>query len=79
MSNHVTRRRCISSGTTPTQAPDDQTESEVLNLVEVAAYLRCHPKTLRLQAVPRKIPHKRLGASWKFYRPKLVAWMQEDA
>ena len=53
-------------------------ESDVMNLVEAAAFLRCHPKTLQRQAVPRNIPHKRLGASWRFYRPKLEAWMEED-
>jgi hypothetical protein len=71
-------RGCDSEVATSTPENDGQLEPEVMNLVEAADFLRCHPKTLRLHAVPRNIPHKRLGSSWRSYRPKLVAWMQED-
>ena len=71
-------RGCDSGVAISTPENDGQLEPQVMNLVEAADFLRCHPKTLRLHAEPRNIPHKRLGSSWRFYRPKLVAWMQED-
>ena len=71
-------RGCDSGVASSIPENDGQLEPEVMNLVEAADFLRCHPKTLRLHAVPRNIPHKRLGSSWRFYRPKLVAWMEQD-
>jgi excisionase family DNA binding protein len=73
--NNSTRRRCGAGGTTTTQAP----ESDVLTLVQAADFLKCHPKTLRLMAVKKKIPSKRVGSHWRFYRPLLHAWMEEAA
>jgi excisionase family DNA binding protein len=73
-----TLRRCSSRGSLPKKALDKEVTSDVMTLIEAAAFLRCHKKTLCRQALPRKIPHKRLGSAWRFYRPKLVAWMQEN-
>jgi len=54
--------------------PDD-----VLTLVEAALYLRCHPKTLRQQAVKKLIPGKRVGYLWRFSKRRLAEWMREEA
>lgn len=54
-------------------------ESDVLTLEEGAEYLRCHPKTLRKQAITGIIPGKRVGYRWRFSRRRLEAWMEEDA
>ncbi len=70
------RRRCLSNdGPTITQEP----ESDVLTLMQAAVLLKCHSKTLRLTAIGRKIPSKRVGSHWRFYRPKLEAWLKEDS
>ena len=54
-------------------------EHDVLTLEEGAEYLRCHPKTLRKQAVAGLIPGRRVGYLWRFSRKRLEAWMEEDA
>jgi excisionase family DNA binding protein len=47
--------------------------------MQAAVLLKCHSKTLRLTAIGRKIPSKRVGSHWRFYRPKLEAWLKEDS
>lgn len=51
--------------------PDD-----ILTLSEAAALLRVHPVTLRKRAAAWGVPHRRLGAEWRFSRTVLTAWMQ---
>ena len=55
--------------------------SDVLTLVQAAALLHCHPKTLRIMAKSGRVPAKRVGSLWRFYRPALDAWLmdREDA
>lgn len=48
--------------------PTQPTATDVLTLDEAAVLLRCHPKTLRKQAAARKVPGKRVGSLWRFYR-----------
>ena len=50
---------------------------DVLMMAEAAALLRVHPVTLRKRAVAWGVPHKRLGAEWRFSRAVLTAWIQE--
>jgi hypothetical protein len=54
-------------------------EHDVLNLNEAAALLRVHPVTLRKRAVQWGVPHKRLGAEWRFSRKMLTRWLQDAA
>jgi excisionase family DNA binding protein len=51
--------------------------SDVLTLAEAAALLRVHPVTLRKRAAAWGVPHRRLGAEWRFSRAVLTAWMQQ--
>ena len=51
--------------------------SDVLTLVQAAAMLHCHPKTLRIVAKSGRVPAKRIGSLWRFYRPALEAWLME--
>ncbi|WP_158785742.1 helix-turn-helix domain-containing protein [Granulicella sp. L46] len=51
--------------------------NDVLTLAEAAALLRVHPVTLRKRAAAWGVPHRRLGAEWRFSRAVLTAWMQE--
>jgi hypothetical protein len=56
--------------------------NDVITLNEAAALLRVHPVTLRKRAVAWGVPHRRLGAEWRFSRMVLAAWIQrreEDA
>jgi excisionase family DNA binding protein len=53
--------------------------TDVLTLVEAAALLKCCPKTLRKQASAGKVPGKRVGTLWRFYRPILEEWLREAA
>jgi excisionase family DNA binding protein len=52
-------------------------ENDVLTLAEAAALLRVHPVTLRKRAVAWGVPHRRLGAEWRFSRKVLTTWIQE--
>ena len=52
---------------------------DVLTLVEAAALLKCCPKTLGKEANAGKVPGKKLGASWRFYRPALEEWLRKAA
>jgi excisionase family DNA binding protein len=75
---HSTPGRRTSDGRTPkleTRNPDD---SEVMSLDEAAEFLKCCTATLKRRAKLLHIPHKRIGSLWRFYRPALVAWMEED-
>lgn len=51
-------------------------DSDVLTLAEAAALLRVHPFTLRKRAVNWGVPHRRMGAEWRFSREVLTAWVQ---
>lgn len=56
--------------------------NDVMMLNEAAELLRVHPVTLRKRAVAWGVPHRRLGAEWRFSRKVLTAWIQrreEDA
>jgi putative molybdopterin biosynthesis protein len=49
---------------------------DVLTLTEAAALLRVHPVTLRKRALVWGVPHRRLGAEWRFSRDVLTVWIQ---
>jgi len=53
-------------------------ENDVLTITEAASILRVHPVTLRKRAVAWGVPHKRLGAEWRFSRTVLVAWVRRE-
>jgi len=58
------------------KGPEISEENDVLTLGEAAAILRVHPVTLRKRAVAWGVPHRRLGAEWRFSRKVLTAWIQ---
>lgn len=72
-------RRPPSSESDPQSMMDND---DVITLNEAATLLRVHPVTLRKRAVTWGVPHRRLGAEWRFSRKVLTAWIQrreEDA
>lgn len=52
---------------------------DILTLVEAAALLKCCTKTLGKEATAGKVPGKKLGATWRFYRPVLEEWLRKAA
>lgn len=50
-------------------------QPDVMTLQEAAAFLRCHPKTLRLMAAAGRIPAVRVGRLWRFSRRRLTEWV----
>jgi excisionase family DNA binding protein len=58
--------------------PDSSTTlSDVMLLPEAAAFLRCHPETLKRMAKAGLVPSFRMGSGWRFARKVLTQWMQE--
>ncbi len=52
-----------------------QLDADVLTLDEAAAYLRVHPRTLRLKASEGKVPAAKVGKMWRFHRGQLERWL----
>ena len=46
----------------------------MLNLVEVAEYLRVHPSTIYRMLKQRKIPAFKLGSDWRFNVESIDRW-----
>jgi len=52
---------------------------EVLTLEEAAAYLRLHPRTLRIKATEGLIPGAKIGRLWRFHKQQLEQWILDAA
>jgi hypothetical protein len=54
-------------------------ETDVLTIVETAAFLKCGPKSIRRLARLRQIPHRKidLKGTLRFSRAALERWLQE--
>jgi excisionase family DNA binding protein len=52
-------------------------DSDVLTLEEAAAYLRVHPRTLRMKASAGAIPGAKIGKVWRFHKRQLENWLLE--
>ena len=50
-------------------------DTDVLTLDEAAAYLRVHPRTLRLKASEGDVPAAKVGKVWRFHRGQLERWL----
>ena len=48
----------------------------VLDLKAAAAVPHCHPKTLRLMAIAKKISAQRVGSRWRFSEKRLIEWLE---
>jgi excisionase family DNA binding protein len=57
--------------------PATSEANDVMTLAEAAALLRVHPVTLRKRAKAWGVPHRRLGAEWRFSRQVLTSWIQK--
>jgi excisionase family DNA binding protein len=61
----------------PVNQPDPAI-SDVMLLPEAAAFLRCHPETLKKICKTGGVPHRRVGSGWRFSRSALTHWMKQD-
>lgn len=50
------------------------TDSEIMTLEEVAAYLKLTPQTIYTWAQEKRIPAAKLGKEWRFKRSIIDAW-----
>ena len=53
-------------------------ESDILNIKELAEYLRINEKTAYRLASERKLPGFRVGGSWRFRKAAVDAWIAEE-
>jgi PTS system nitrogen regulatory IIA component len=49
---------------------------EILTTDETAEFLSLTPYTVREYAKKGLIPARKMGKSWRFYKPDLVAWVR---
>ena len=52
-------------------------DSEILTLEEVAAYLKLTPQTIYTWAQEKRIPAAKLGKEWRFKRSIIDAWFNQ--
>ncbi len=52
-------------------------ENEIMNIEEVAAYLRLKPQTIYTWAQEKKIPAAKLGKEWRFRRSVINKWFDQ--
>lgn len=54
-----------------------QVENEIMNIEEVAEYLRLKPQTIYTWAQEKKIPAAKLGKEWRFRRSVINKWFNQ--
>ena len=52
---------------------------DVLTAREAADYLQISPSMLLREARAGVIPGKKIGRQWRFSRPALLGWLEEEA
>ena len=62
----------------PLAAMPNDPDSDVMTLPEAAAFLLCHPETVKSEARKGKVPHFRMGTGWRFSRIALTRYTQRD-
>ena len=58
-------------------APDGESADEVLTLAEAADFTKVSERTMWKLATEDEVPHKRVGAQYRFLRSRLVEWMSQ--
>lgn len=51
---------------------------EIMNVRELAAYLRCHQSTIYRLLRAGKLPAFRVGSDWRFNRDRIDTWCLEQ-
>jgi len=53
--------------------------SDIMVIDEVAAYLKVTERTIYRLAAAHKIPAFKVGGSWRFSRPEIDKWIQDQS
>ncbi len=53
-------------------------DDEVLTLAEAADFTKVSERTMWKLASEDKVPHRRVGAQYRFLRSQLITWMMGD-
>jgi excisionase family DNA binding protein len=51
---------------------------EIMSPAEVADWLGCSDQHVRNLAMRGELPGKKIGTLWRFSRPQLLAWLEQD-
>lgn len=54
---------------------DSLFEIQIMTVQQVAEYLQFSEKTIYRMAQKGRIPAKRVGRSYRFYRPEIIRWL----
>jgi excisionase family DNA binding protein len=75
------QRRCrqrSSNTMSPSPTPQPEPQSDILDVVAVAALLLVHPVTIQLKAAAGEIPGRQIGNRWRFSRTRIMEWLSKD-
>ncbi|MGH7949212.1 MAG: helix-turn-helix domain-containing protein [Candidatus Binataceae bacterium] len=56
-----------------------KTKSQVMTVLEVAEFLRCHEATVYRMLKRGTIPAFRVGADWRFLREQIEQWARAQS
>ncbi len=54
------------------------TQKAVMNIKEVAKYLRVHSSTIYKYAQNKRIPAFKIGSDWRFHKKFIDAWIEKE-
>lgn len=59
--------------------PSIPAPSDIMVIDEVASYLKVTERTIYRLAAAHKIPAFKVGGSWRFSRPEIDKWIQDQS
>ena len=59
--------------------PTSTSESEILTIKQVAAYLKVTERTIYRLAAAKKIPAFKVGGTWRFSRVEIDSWIKQQS
>lgn len=54
-------------------------KSDILTIIEVAAYLKVAERTLYRLAAAKKVPAFKVGGTWRFSRADIDSWIKQQS
>lgn len=59
--------------------PTNSREGEILTIREVAGFLKVTERTIYRLAAAKKIPAFKVGGTWRFSRPDIDSWINQQS
>jgi excisionase family DNA binding protein len=56
-----------------------KSETDILTIAEVAAYLKVAQRTVYRLAAAKKIPAFKVGGTWRFSRVEIDSWIKQQS